>query len=126
MLKVVIFALLAAVAVVLLRQFKSDLALAVAVCSGIALTAVACESLFDVVYSMYGLSSAAGLDGQSVACVVKVVGIGYVAEFTDNVCRDAEVKGVGDKVLLAGKVAILLCVLPVVKQLFSLLSEVAL
>ena len=49
-LKIVLFAIVAVVTVVLLRQAKSEFALVVTVCASVALTIMICDKLFDVIY----------------------------------------------------------------------------
>lgn len=121
--KIVLFAAVAVVTAVVVKQLKTEFFLPVVVCSGVALTVMVCDALFEVVYSFYRLASDAGIDGKAVSCVVKAVGIGYLAEFSNGLCVDAGCKSVGDKVLLASKISILLCALPVVEQLFSLIKN---
>ncbi len=77
-------------------------------------------------YTFYNFSQQANIDNEAVTCVIKVVGIGYLAEFTNNICVDANCKSVGDKVLLASKIAILFCALPMVDKLFGIIKDLAL
>lgn len=122
-LKIVLFAVAAVVATVLVKQLKSEFAVVVAVCASVLLTISVCDKLFEVVYAFYNFSTEAGVDDKSVSCVIKVVGIGYLAEFANNLCVDCGCKSIGDKVLLASKISILFCALPVVEQLFSLIQS---
>lgn len=123
-LKIVLFAIAAVVATVLTKQLKSEFALVVAVCASVLLTVTICDKLFDVIYTFYNFSTTAGIDSQSIGCVIKVVGIGYLAEFGNNLCCDAGCKSIGDKVLLASKISILLCALPIVERLFNLIKGI--
>ena len=84
------------------------------------------DELFDLVYAFYNISQEANIDNEAITCVIKVVGIGYLAEFTNNVCVDANCKSVGDKVLFASKIAILFCALPMVDKLFGIIKDIAL
>lgn len=125
-LKIVLFAIAAVVAAVVVKQLKPEFAFAVTVCAGVALTVMICDKLFDVIYTFYNFSTVAGIDSEAITCVIKVVGIGYLAEFSNNLCVDAGCKSVGDKVLLASKISILFCALPIVEKLFSLIQNIAL
>ncbi|MBQ2804551.1 MAG: hypothetical protein IJF10_01595, partial [Clostridia bacterium] len=71
MTKTVLCALVCVCVFVVVKQFKPEMATIVAVASGVALTIVVCQQLFDVVYSFYNLSSLAGVDSQAVTCIVK-------------------------------------------------------
>lgn len=123
-LKIVLFAIVAVIVTLLVRQLKSDFAVVVIVCASVVLTIMICDKLFDVIYTFYNFSSSAGIDAEAISCVIKVVGIGYLAEFSNNLCLDAGCKSVGDKVLLASKISILFCAMPIVEKLFSLIGGI--
>lgn len=118
-LKIALLALLCAVGIVLVRQLKSEFAVPLTVGASVVLLLMICDALYDVVYTLYNFADRANVDGEAISCVIKVVGIGYLAEFSNNICVDANCKSVGDKVLLAAKVAILFCALPIVEKLFE-------
>ena len=122
--KIALFAIAAVVAILVTKQFQPEFAMVVTVCAGVVLAIMICDQLFEVVYTLYNFAESSGIDNSAISCVVKVVGIGYIAEFSSNVCADANCKSVGDKVLLAAKVSILFCALPVVEQLFSLIRGI--
>lgn len=119
--KIVIIAIFAVITISLIKQIKSEFAIALSVGVSVVLMLMLFDELFNVVQTFYNLSDKAQIDSGIFSIVIKVVGIGYLAEFTNNVCVDANCKSVGDKVLLASKIAILLCALPIVESLFELL-----
>lgn len=119
--KIVIIAIFAVITISLIKQIKSEFAIALSVGVSVVLMLMLFDELFNVVQTFYNLSDKAQIDSGIFTIVIKVVGIGYLAEFTNNVCVDANCKSVGDKVLLASKIAILLCALPIVENLFELL-----
>ena len=119
--KIVIIAIFAVITISLIKQIKSEFAIALSVGVSVVLMLMLFDELFNVVQTFYNLSDKAQIDSGIFSIIIKVVGIGYLAEFTNNVCVDANCKSVGDKVLLASKIAILLCALPIVENLFELL-----
>lgn len=119
--KIVIIAIFAVITISLIKQIKSEFAIALSVGVSVVLMLMLFDELFNVVQIFYNLSDKAQIDSGIFSIVIKVVGIGYLAEFTNNVCVDANCKSVGDKVILASKIAILLCALPIVENLFELL-----
>ena len=119
--KIVLLALVAVAGIALVRQLKPEFALPLSVGVSVVLLLAVCDALYDVVYTFYNFAEQSGIDGEAIGCVIKVVGIGYLAEFGNNLCIDANCKSIGDKVLLASKVAILFCALPLVEKLFRLI-----
>ena len=49
--------------------------------------------------------------------------MGYVAEFTSSVCVDSGNKSIADKVMLAGKITVMLLTLPVIKALIGVIGD---
>lgn len=124
--KISLLAILCVVGIVVVRQLKSELALPLSIGVAVVIVSMLCDKLFELVYTFYNFSQDANIDNEAITCVIKVVGIGYLAEFTNNICVDANCKSIGDKVLLASKIAILFCALPMVDKLFGLIKEIAL
>lgn len=124
--KISLLAILCVVIIVIVRQLKSELAVPLAIGVTVVIVSMLCDELFDLVYAFYNLSQEANIDSEAITCVIKVVGIGYLAEFTNNVCVDANCKSVGDKVLFASKIAILFCALPMVDKLFGIIKDIVL
>lgn len=124
--KISLLAILCAVAILIVRQLKSELAIPLTIGVAVVIVSMLCDKLFELVYSFYNFSQQANIDVEAIECVIKVVGIGYLAEFTNNICVDANCKSIGDKVLLASKIAILFCALPMVDKLFGIIKDIAL
>lgn len=125
-LKICLLAILSIVGIVVVRQLKSELAVPLTIGVAVVIVSMLCDELFDLVYTFYNFSQEANIDNEAITCVIKVVGIGYLAEFTNNICVDANCKSVGDKVLFASKIAILFCALPMVNKLFDIIKGIVL
>ena len=119
--KIALLALLSIAGIAVVHQLKPEFAMPLTIGVSVLLLLMICDELYNVVYTFYNFADRADIDNEAISCVIKVVGIGYLAEFANNVCVDANCKSVGDKVLLASKVAILFCALPMVEKLFSVI-----
>ena len=124
--KIALLALVSIVGIVIVKQLKPEFAVPMTIGVSVVLLLMICDELYNVVYTFYNFADRANIDGEAISCVIKVVGIGYLAEFSNNVCIDANCKSVGDKVLLASKIAILFCALPIVEKLFTVIMNLAL
>lgn len=124
--KISLLAVLCVIGIAVVRQLKSDLAVPLTIGVAVVIVSMLCDKLFDLVYTFYDFSSEANIDNEAIGCVIKVVGIGYLAEFTNNICVDSNCKSIGDKVLFASKIAIMFCALPLVDKLFGIIKDIAL
>lgn len=123
--KIALLALVSVVGILLVRQLKPEFALPLTIGVSVVILIMLCDELYQVVYTFYDFAEDASIDSEAISCVIKVVGIGYLAEFSNNLCVDANCKSIGDKVLLASKIAILFCALPVVEKLFEVIKSLA-
>lgn len=124
--KIALLALFSIAGILLIKQLKPEFVVPMTIGVSVLLLLMICDELYNVVYTFYNFADLANIDSEAISCVIKVVGIGYLAEFSNNVCIDANCKSVGDKVLLASKVAILFCALPIVEKLFGVIMNLAL
>lgn len=123
--KIALLALLSLSGIAVVRQLKPEFAVPLTVGTSVVILLLICDQLYDVVYTFYNFAEQSNIDSEAISCVIKVVGIGYLAEFSNNVCIDANCKSVGDKVLLASKIAILFCAMPMVQKLFEIIRDLA-
>ena len=124
--KIALLALVSLVGILVVRQLKPEFALPLTIGASVVILIMLCDELYQVVYTFYDFAEGAAIDSEAISCVIKVVGIGYLAEFSNNLCTDANCKSIGDKVLLASKIAILFCALPIVEKLFGVIKNLAL
>lgn len=122
-LQIAIVAIVAVVGIMVVKPFNKDIALVISIGIGVLILISVCDRLYDVVYTFYDISNQAQVDSKSIECVIKVVGIGYLAEFSNNICIDTGNKNIGEKVLFASRIAILLCVLPILQNLFDVIKS---
>lgn len=123
--KIALLALLSIASIAVVRQLNPEFAIPMTVGASVVILLLICDQLYDIVYTFYNFAEQSNIDSEAISCVIKVVGIGYLAEFSNNICIDANCKSVGDKVLLASKVAILFCALPIVEKLFDVIRDLA-
>lgn len=66
----------------------------------------------------------ANIDHDLLAIILKVVGIGMVAEFSSLICKDAGNESMGKALQILSSVVVLWISLPVFEKLFSLLDKI--
>lgn len=104
------------------HQKEAALLLTAAVCCMAA--AVALSYLEPVMTLMKRLRQTAGLDGDLLACLLKIVGIGLIGEVAAAVCTDAGNGALGKTVQLLSAAAALWLAVPLFETLLTLLSTV--
>ncbi|MDD4291238.1 MAG: SpoIIIAC/SpoIIIAD family protein [Clostridia bacterium] len=115
--------LIVTMAIVLLKQSRPELAVLIGIAGGVAIIILVMDELFTVVYAFYELAEQTGLSDGIFKSVLKIIGIGYLAEFSANICLDAGSKSVGEKILFAAKVIIMISALPILQSLVDVIAS---
>ena len=69
------------------------------------------------------ISQMAGVENGLIKMLLKIVGIGYITEFSAGILNDFGSSSLADKVTLAGKVTIVLLSMPIVESLLTLMNS---
>ena len=116
-------AFVTAVAVLLLKGTKPELAFAVTVAGSIILLLFVFE-VFKGSVSIFGdIASETGIDSSLVKILLKMVGIGYLVEFSAGILNDFGQNAVSDKLVFCGKILVLVLAVPILESVLSLIQR---
>lgn len=73
----------------------------------------------DIFAFFGGVVTKTGIDKDLFSLLLKIIGIGYLVEFSAGVCMDSGNSSIANKVLVAGKVLIFLLSMPIIQNLFE-------
>lgn len=117
--KVIGVGLVGLCAALLLKTTDNRYAVLAVVATGAVILIVSLNSLGGAVVRLHEIIDSTGVDEALFASLLKIVGIGYLTEYTSEVCADADCASIGRKIAFAGKIAIFLLALPIVKALID-------
>ncbi len=117
-------ALIITIAVIVVKQWKPELAVLVGVAGSVVMFFYIIEMLQEVYGLFTMLLDSAHIDPELFIILLKIVGIGYLTEFGANICSDSGNSAIASKILLAGKLAIFILAIPIIKNLISLLASI--
>lgn len=123
-LKIVLIGIITCIADIFIKKVKPELSILV-VLSGCCLILLSItSSLSEVFTGVNGVFSLLKFDSNMVKCVFKILGIGYLVEFGASICNDSGHSSIAEKIVLAGKIAILIMCLPIISNLIKILIEI--
>jgi len=83
--------------------------------------------IFNAFHNIFGfflqVVDKTGIDKELFSTLLKIIGVGYLIEFSASVCNDSGNTSIGDKVILAGKLLIFAMSMPILTHLFNLVLE---
>lgn len=112
-----------AITALIVKQVKPEIAIIVGVAGGVIMLLMLVDSVTSILSVFNALTQKSGLSTGVFSAVLKIIGIGYITEFSANLCVDAGSSSIANKILLAGKILILVAALPIITNLIDIISE---
>lgn len=119
--KIIAIGLITCVAILIVKPIKNDFAVLLSVVGGIIIILFIINYVADIFASLQNIVNQTGINNSLFVLILKIVGIGYLAEFTAGICQDSGVGGLGDKVMLGAKVVILAMSLPIINNILQII-----
>lgn len=112
--------LIAGVLVVMIRQKQPELAMQVSIVAGLIIFIYVLDYLVTAVDYIKDVVTRYRIAYESIAIVLKIIGIAYICEFAVQILRDTGETSLSSKVELAGRVLIIVLSLPVITSFMNM------
>lgn len=112
--------LVAAVLVVMIRQKQPELAMQVSIVAGLIIFIYVLDYLATAVEYIRDVVADYDIPYESIAIVLKIIGIAYICEFAVQILKDTGESSLSSKVELAGRVLIIVLSLPVITSFMNM------
>ena len=122
-LKVIGVAFITAITAIILKGTKPELSFAVTIVGIIILLSFVLDMLRGSMSIFATISQMAGVENGLIKMLLKIVGVGYITEFSAGILNDFGSSSLAEKVTLAGKVTIVLLSMPIVESLLTLMNS---
>lgn len=122
--KIIGVGLITAIAALVLKSSKPELAFAVTIAGGVIILIFAFDMLSQSLQIFSDIAEKTGIDNSLIKIILKIVAIGYLVEFGAGIVEDFGSKNIADKLVLAGKVIIFTVSIPIINSLISLIGTV--
>ena len=122
--KILAIALITCLATLIVKQVKPDFASLVTLAGGILILLMLIDYINQVFQVLNYIVEKTNLSPGLFGIVLKIIGIGYLTEFTANICSDSGSTSLANKVLLAGKIIILVMALPILTNIIDIIIDI--
>ncbi len=122
--KILAIALITSIATLIVRPVRSDFAIMIGLTGGVIILVMVLSYLTGIFDAIKNVIESTGVSSGLYVLILKIVGIGYLVEFTASVCSETGNSGLGDKVLLGGKIIIMVMALPIVTSILKIIMEI--
>lgn len=118
-LKIIAVGAIGAVCSILVKKQNGEYAALVSVATCIVIILLVVPALTDAVGAFNELSEKTGLSNVLFKSIVKIVGIGYITEFSAGLAEDVKESGIARNIQFAGKIAVFIMAIPILKSVIS-------
>ena len=122
--KVIGIAFLGMICAGLLKEIKPSLSIFVGVMTGIVIIFSIVDELKILLEEFDKIAEIASVDATLITTIIKIIGIGYISEFSATITDDYGMPGIGKKILLASKILIAILALPIISNIISSVTSI--
>ena len=121
--KIIGIALITCIATLIVKPVRPDFAIFISIVGGIIILFMLAGYLTDIFDVFNQIFNFTNVNSSLYKIIFKIIGVGYLVEFTASLCSDTGNNSLGDKVLLGGKIIILVMALPIVTSILEIVME---
>ena len=123
LIKIIGAAFLTAICSAILKSTKPELSFVVVITGIIIILLFILDMIKGSFTVLSEIATMTGLENGVIKILLKIVGVGYLTEFSAGVLNDFNAGSVADKVSLAGKITVMVMALPIISGLLTLLKQ---
>ena len=117
--RIIAVGLITAITAMIIKQIKPEYYIVIVLAGGIIMLFMLVDGL-KVLFDYFAtLISKSTISYELFASILRILGIGYLAEFASSICIDSGNQFIADKIILGGKVIILCLSLPIITSLLD-------
>ncbi len=120
--KLVGIAIIGVIVVSLLKTAKPEFAVFATIATGVVMVITMLSALQNVILAFDGIVQKSGIDDGIFTAVLKIIGIGYLTEYSSSVATDAGCGSIAQKLQFGGKIVIFLMSISIVTALVDVVS----
>lgn len=121
--KIISIALIGIVVVLLLRTAKPEFAVFATIATGVVIVIILLSTLQNVILSFDEIVKKSGVDDGIFTAVLKIIGIGYLTEYSASIANDAGCGSIASKLQFGGKLTIFAMSISIVSTLIDVVKN---
>lgn len=123
MMKVGLFAICALLLAILLHREKSEYAMMISFLAGTFIFLYGLSEVYAVKEGIQEIVAAVPFDTTFLRTLLKMIGVAYVGEFVENICKDNGYSAIAAPIDLFSRLTILVMGLPLIKYVIQIVGQ---
>lgn len=118
--KIIAIGIGTSISVLILKSLKAEFAVLAGLAGGCLILFIAIDMISGIFGKLNLIVSKTGLETEIFKLLLKILGIGYLTEFSANICSDSGNSSIAEYITLGGRVVILVLSFPIILNLLNL------
>lgn len=119
--KIAAIGIIASIIIMVIKQDKPEIALLIGIAAAVSILIILVNYLTEVIGMFSLIVSKTGIDSGLFSAIIKIIGVGYITEFSASICEDSGNKSIGEKISFGGKIIILILSLPILTAVIDVI-----
>lgn len=122
--KIVGVALIGLILIILLKQYKPELAIYISLLTGVLILFLIVDELKGIVNLLQSLANKASINATFLTLLIKITGIAFLSEFAVSVCKDSGESAIASKIEIGSKIIIISMSIPIISSLLEIILKI--
>ncbi|MDD4350720.1 MAG: SpoIIIAC/SpoIIIAD family protein [Clostridia bacterium] len=118
--KIIAVGIITSFSTLIVKQTKPEISILINLAGSILIVIMIINSLTSVINNFSTIFARTGITNNVLSPILKIVGVGYICEFSSDICNDTGSSSLAEKIVFAGKIIILLLALPIVNKVIDI------
>ncbi len=110
------------VMVVTVKNIKPEYSIYIALATGVIILISLSETIMEAVNTFSQIADKSGLSTGVFNAILRIIGIGYITEYSASLCEDNDCSSIAKKIQFAGKVAIFVMAMPILSGIIDIVG----
>ena len=119
LLKIVGIGVIICVTIIVVKQVRPEFAAILTILGSCFMLVYCLKFLVEPFNTLNSIIFKTGIDSELFSIILKIVGVGYLIEFGASICLDTGNTAIAEKVILGGKILILILSIPILTSIFD-------
>lgn len=120
--KIIAIGLITAVSMLVVKQTKPEIAVFVGLAGSLLIFFEIIGMISDVFTVFNTIVNKTGISSDLFGVLIKIIGVGYLTEFSASLCSDSGNASIADKIMLGGKIVILVLAIPIFTSIINIIT----
>lgn len=122
--KLVALAIMSTVLCLLLKKERPEMAMFIALATGVIIFLGATYKLNYIIESIQQLANKANIPTMYISLIIKLIGIAYLMEFAIQICKDCGEKNIASKLEFGGKIIVMAMSFPILFTIVEVIINI--